>query len=76
MYGIFDKLNSITTPDEQAYNKHSVKRKQVLSNLKSTPRSNIEIRVDEILDKINQKGYDSLSKEEREILTRASKDNS
>lgn len=31
-------------------------------------------RVDEILDKINQKGYDQLSKEEREILKRASEE--
>ncbi|MEP7238692.1 MAG: rhomboid family intramembrane serine protease [Ferruginibacter sp.] len=33
-----------------------------------------EQRVDEILDKINQKGYDSLSKEEKDILKRASED--
>ena len=32
-------------------------------------------RVDEILDKISQKGYDSLSAEEKDILLRASKDN-
>ncbi len=31
-------------------------------------------RVDEILDKINQKGYEYLSKEEKEILKRASED--
>lgn len=33
-----------------------------------------EQRVDEILDKISQKGYDSLSKEEKDILKRASED--
>lgn len=33
-----------------------------------------EQRVDEILDKISQKGYDHLSKEEKEILKRASED--
>jgi len=33
-----------------------------------------ERRVDEILDKINQKGYNSLTKEERELLLRAGKD--
>jgi membrane associated rhomboid family serine protease len=33
-----------------------------------------EQRVDEILDKINQKGYDHLSKEEKDILKRASED--
>ncbi|HTD41306.1 MAG TPA: DUF6576 domain-containing protein, partial [Mucilaginibacter sp.] len=31
--------------------------------------------VDRILDKISQTGYDSLSKQEKEILFRASKDN-
>lgn len=31
-------------------------------------------RVDEILDKINQKGYDYLTKEEKDILKRASED--
>ncbi|MFC1477029.1 rhomboid family intramembrane serine protease [candidate division KSB1 bacterium] len=30
-------------------------------------------RIDEILDKINEKGYDKLTEEEREILTRASR---
>ena len=33
-----------------------------------------EQRIDEILDKINQKGYDYLSKEEKDILKRASED--
>ena len=33
-----------------------------------------EQRVDEILDKISQKGYSALSKEERDILKRASED--
>ena len=33
-----------------------------------------EQRVDEILDKINQHGYDHLSKEEKDILKRASED--
>ncbi len=33
-----------------------------------------EQRVDEILDKINQNGYDSLTKEEKNILKRASED--
>ncbi len=33
-----------------------------------------EQRIDEILDKINQKGYNHLTKEEKEILKRASED--
>jgi hypothetical protein len=31
-------------------------------------------RIDDILDKINQKGYNSLTQEEKDILSRASKD--
>jgi membrane associated rhomboid family serine protease len=33
-----------------------------------------EQRIDEILDKINQKGYDNLTKEEKDILKKASED--
>ena len=33
-----------------------------------------EQRVDEILDKISQKGYNALTKEEKDILKRASED--
>ena len=38
-----------------------------------TRPNNISSRVDEILDKIKQKGYDSLTDEEKEILYQASK---
>lgn len=40
---------------------------------KKTPNVTSQ-RVDEILDKINQKGYNSLSEEEKELLRRASKE--
>jgi hypothetical protein len=36
-----------------------------------TPRVTQE-RIDEILDKINQQGYDHLTEEEKELLKRAS----
>lgn len=46
----------------------------ILQEKKNIPeKKNIVLRVDEILDKINQKGYDSLTDEEKEILYRASK---
>jgi membrane associated rhomboid family serine protease len=41
-------------------------------NSKSLPRQE---EIDRILDKISQSGYESLSKQEKEILFRASKDN-
>ena len=74
MYGIFDSLERSATPDERAQYKHSVRREKILKSLKNNPGGITQNRIDEILDKINQKGFDSLSKEERDILTRAGKE--
>lgn len=76
MYGIFDTLERSTTPDERALYKHNVKRNKILKNLKNNPGGVTQSRIDDILDKINQKGFDSLTKEEKEILNRAGKENS
>lgn len=46
--------------------------KLIHHNRPSTPQP-LSIQVDEILDKIKQKGYDSLSEEEKEVLYQASK---
>ena len=58
--------------------KNSVKEKVFYNTGNRSPynkTSNITgQRVDEILDKISQKGYDYLTKEEKEILKRASED--
>jgi len=57
---------------------HSIKEKVFYNTGNRNPykkTSNItEQRVDEILDKISQKGYDQLTKEEKEILKRASEE--
>lgn len=57
---------------------NSVKEKVFYNTGNRSPfnkTSNVtEQRVDEILDKINQKGYNYLTKEEKEILKRASED--
>lgn len=45
------------------------------ANLKNTSNKPRQEDVDRILDKISQTGYESLSKQEKEILFRASKDN-
>jgi membrane associated rhomboid family serine protease len=45
------------------------------NNLKNAGNKPRQEDVDRILDKISQTGYDSLSKQEKEILFRASKDN-
>ena len=76
MYDIFDTLERAATPDEQAHYKHNVRRNKIIKNLKQKHTGGLtQNRVDEILDKINQKGFDSLTKEERDILTRAGKEN-
>lgn len=51
-------------------------RSELIDKKSSIPKNkqvNISSRVDEILDKIKQKGYDSLTDEEKEILYQASK---
>ena len=47
--------------------------KATVQPFKKTPTITQQ-RIDEILDKIGQKGYHSLSEEEKEILKRASKE--
>jgi membrane associated rhomboid family serine protease len=58
--------------------KNTVKERVFYNTGTRTPyqkTSNVtEQRVDEILDKINQKGYNALTKEEKDILKRASED--
>ncbi|MBN9482686.1 MAG: hypothetical protein BGO70_07415 [Bacteroidetes bacterium 43-93] len=73
VYRMFDKLEDMATPNEEALrSKHNVKRNRVLHNI--TEREANARKIDEILDKINQKGYESLTKEEKETLLKASKE--
>ena len=74
MYQLAGRVSRIGTPDENALSHRTdSKRSRALSNAKSG-YNYTQKRVDEILDKINQKGYNSLSKEERELLDRASQE--
>lgn len=68
MYQIGEGLERMVTPDEAAIAR---KRAQAKSLRDQTPQE-VQHRVDEILDKINRKGYNSLSAEEKEILKKAS----
>lgn len=74
MNNFFDWVNNLFNPDKP---KKKVKD-QLFYKGKKQPFSktpNItQQRVDEILDKINQKGYHSLSDEEKELLKKASKE--
>lgn len=73
-YEILDKLNHAFSPDEQKIRtKNSKKRNEVISRIQSHKFT--QKRVDDILDKINTEGYNALTKEEREILMNAGKDN-
>lgn len=75
MYDIFDNLERKFSPDERAIaNKYNKKRSQVLNKMYEPKQGITQMRIDNILDKINQHGYDSLTKEEKEILMKASKE--
>jgi hypothetical protein len=51
-----------------------VRRRVMVDADQGAPRTDKQARVDAILDKISRSGYDSLSKEERDFLFKASKD--
>lgn len=76
MNNLFDWVNNLFNPEKPK------KRKDVKTTLfykSNVPpyKKTISVtqqRVDDILDKINQKGYQSLSEDEKEILRRASKE--
>jgi membrane associated rhomboid family serine protease len=68
---LFSSSSNGRTPRMKVSYKRSVSDEDYKSQLKSR-----EEQVDRILDKISQSGYDSLSKEEKEILFNASKNKS
>lgn len=73
IYDFFDKVEGLVTPKPRpVFTK--VKRKG--GPLNYQPKQGFtQKRIDDILDKINQKGYNALTQEEKDILIRASKDN-
>jgi membrane associated rhomboid family serine protease len=74
IYRIFTKVESVATPNEFG-NRKTVRRNEVLSNVHKGAHALKQKRIDDILDKINQHGYNSLTKEEKEILMKASQEN-
>lgn len=76
-YDLFDMLGNSAEPNEFASAlKHSKKRKSAM-HIKYKPQRGVsKDTIDEILDKINDKGYDSLTKEEKEALFKAGKEES
>jgi membrane associated rhomboid family serine protease len=74
MNSVYNWFINLFNPNKQRA-KNSIKERVFYNTGTRSPyqkTSNItQERVDEILDKINQKGYDHLTKEEKEILKRA-----
>ncbi|MEO7308591.1 MAG: rhomboid family intramembrane serine protease [Ferruginibacter sp.] len=77
MNNLYSWFINLFNPDKTKV-RNSVKEKVFYNTGNRAPfqkTSNItEQRIDEILDKINQKGYNYLSKEEKDILKRASEE--
>ncbi len=73
IYDIIDNTNNRFEPDERMrVNSSGSKRGKTISMYNPKPKQGIsQNNIDEILDKINQSGYDSLSKEEKETLMKA-----
>jgi membrane associated rhomboid family serine protease len=69
IYQISAGLERMVTPANERHSGRRNKRHNYRTN-----EGRIEHRVDDILDKINQKGYKSLTAEERDILMRAGKE--
>jgi len=75
VYDTLEKIGRSFTPDEEkARHKLNKKRNQVLSRMYEPKEGITQKRIDELLDKIIQHGYHSLSKEEKETLFNAGKD--
>ncbi|MBL7718214.1 MAG: rhomboid family intramembrane serine protease [Flavipsychrobacter sp.] len=72
-YSLFRRVGNTVTPREEAYKKHHYRRDEV-ENAARRQKIQAAQRVDDILDKINRKGYNSLTQEEKDILLRASKE--
>lgn len=76
MSNFFDWINDLFNPNKPKKGK-SIKDelfyKSTTAPYKKTPNLTQQ-RIDEILDKINVKGFNSLSEEEKELLKRASKE--
>jgi len=76
MFRIVDWFQGLVTPSEKARQKSRITLYSNNSGRGATarPAGNMQGRVDELLDKINLKGYNSLTTEEKDFLQRAGKE--
>lgn len=74
MFTLADKIDGLFNPDKKHINKPASQRHfYKASRTPFEKRSNItQQRIDDLLDKINQQGYSSLTDEEKDFLKRAS----
>lgn len=74
LYQSGNKVQGWFTPDEFEAERQQKKWNENLKQMQQKTKTTEE-SIDMLLDKINQKGYDSLTAEEKEILMKASKEN-
>lgn len=76
MSNFFEWINNLFNPDKPAKGKDT--KNELFYKASTTPYTKTpnltQQRVDEILDKINQHGYNSLTQEEKDLLKKASKE--
>lgn len=76
MNNVYDWFNNLFNPDKPVKGKNlkdELFYQSTAKPYKKTPNITQQ-RIDDILDKINQKGYDYLTEEEKELLKRASQE--
>lgn len=75
MNRLFDRATNAFNPDRRGFTKERVREKVFYETGGREPyrrRANVtQQKIDEILDKINQKGYSRLTEEEKDLLRRA-----
>jgi hypothetical protein len=76
MNNLYDRITHLFQPRDQG-KRRMVRKEEVFYNTRGKQpfirKVNVtQQRIDEILDKINQKGYQKLTEEERDLLRRAS----
>lgn len=75
IYHLFDKLQASVTPDEsKLHTQRQHKRNAILSSRYEPQEGISRLQIDRLLDKINEKGYQELTQEEKDLLTRAAKE--
>ncbi|MBS1589382.1 MAG: rhomboid family intramembrane serine protease [Bacteroidetes bacterium] len=75
IYDLLEKLQRFSSPDDkELVEKKSKRRMEILRTMYEPKQGISQQKIDEILDKINDQGYHSLSRDEKDILYRAGKD--